>query len=72
MAELKQLFHKDLEVLKPVMRLPPGQVALESYMFVNQKNKANGDYDKTKARLVADGRGQDPKLYLDKCKACMQ
>jgi hypothetical protein len=35
-------------------------------MLVNQKYKANGDYDKTKARLVADGRGQDAKFYPDK------
>ena len=71
-AELKQLFHEDLEALKPVMRLPPGQVALESHMFVNQKYKANGDYDKTKARLVADGRDQDTKLYLDKSSPTLQ
>ena len=49
-----------------MMLLPSGHVALESHMFVNQKYKANGDYDKTKARLVADGRGQDAKLYPDK------
>ena len=51
-TELKQLFHKDLKALKPVLNLPSGHVALESHMFVNQKYKANGDYDKTKARLV--------------------
>ena len=41
-------------------------------MFVNQKCKANGDYDKTKARLVADGRGQDADLYPDKSSPTLQ
>ena len=41
-------------------------------MFVNQKYKANGDYDYTKARLVADGRGQDAKLYPDKSSPTLQ
>ena len=66
------MFHEDLKALKPVMLLPPGQVALKSHMFVNQKYKANGDYDKTKARLVADGRGQDAKLYPDKLSPTLQ
>ena len=72
MGELKQLFHEDLNALKLVMRLLPGQVALKSHMFVNLKYKANGDYNKMKARLVADGRGQDTKLYLEtfQCSRC--
>ena len=41
-------------------------------MFVNLKYKANGDHDKTKARLVADSRGQDAKLYLDKSSPTLQ
>ena len=41
-------------------------------MFVNQKYKANGDYDKMKAWLVADGRGQDAKLYLEKVSPTLQ
>ena len=41
-------------------------------MFVNQKYKANGDYDKTKARLVADGRGQDANLNPDKSSPTLQ
>ena len=62
-AELKQLFHEELNALQPVKVLPPGQVALESHMFVTEKFTAPGEYDKTKARLVADGRGQDASLY---------
>ena len=39
MSELKQLFCEDLNAFKPVMHLPPCQVALESHMFVSQKIK---------------------------------
>jgi hypothetical protein len=39
---------------------------LKSNMFIVQKHHANGDFDKVKARLVADGRDQDPKLYPNK------
>ena len=35
-------------------------------MFVTKKYSATGEYEKTKARLVADGRGQDAKMYPDK------
>jgi hypothetical protein len=35
-------------------------------MFVVQKYLANGEFDKVKARLVADGRDQDASLYPDK------
>lgn len=32
-------------------------------MFLVQKYHANGVFDKVKARLVADGRDEDPELY---------
>ena len=60
-GELKQLLHEELNALKPVKSVPPGAVVLESHMFVTKKYSATGEYEKTKARLVADGRGQDEK-----------
>jgi hypothetical protein len=54
-AELKQLFHEELNALPPVKVLPPGQVALESHMFVTEKFTAIGECNKAKARLVANG-----------------
>ena len=65
-SKLKQLFHKELNALKPVKELPMGVVALGSHMFVTEKRTATGEYDKTKARLVADGSQQDASLYPDK------
>jgi hypothetical protein len=59
-AELKQLFHEELNALKP------GQVALELHMFVTEKFTSAGECNKTKARLVADGPGQDARLYPKK------
>jgi hypothetical protein len=35
-------------------------------MFVVTKYLASGEFDKMKARLIADGRDQDPDLYLNK------
>lgn len=66
-GELKQLF-EELEALKLVKDedIPPDTKVLRSHMFVVEKLKADGSFDKVKARLVADGRGQDPELYPDK------
>ena len=65
-CELKQLSHEELNALKPVKELPMGIVALGSHMFVTEKRTATGEYDKTKARLVADGSQQDASLYPNK------
>jgi hypothetical protein len=35
-------------------------------MFLVEKHLANGEYDKTKGRIVADGRVQDPELFPNK------
>jgi hypothetical protein len=70
--KVKQFFHKELNASMAIKQLPPGQVALESHMFVSRKNKANRDYDITKAMSVADGRGQDAKLYPDKSSSTLQ
>jgi hypothetical protein len=66
-AELKQLF-EELDALQPVkaVEVPKGTNVLRSHMFVVEKLKADGSFDKMKARLVADGRGQDPEMYPDK------
>ena len=65
-CELKQLFHKEFNALLPVKTLSVSEVALGSHMFVTVKHIATGAYDKTKARLVADGSQQDASLYPDK------
>ncbi len=35
-------------------------------MFVVEKFQANGEYDKMKGRIVADGRDQDPEMFPNK------
>jgi hypothetical protein len=39
---------------------------LHSHMFVVEKYLANGEFDKMRARLVADGRHQDAEMYPNK------
>ncbi len=66
-AELHQLF-TELKALMPVMleEVPKGTKVLRSLMFVVETFLVDGTYDKTKARIVADGRDQDSSLYPDK------
>jgi len=66
-TELKMLF-QDLKALRVVKRasIKAGTKILKSHMFVVSKYLASGEFDKMKARLVADGRDQDPELYPDK------
>jgi len=66
-AELKMLF-EDLKALRCVRRaeITAGTKILKSHMFVVEKYLANGEFDKMKARLVADGRDQDAVMYPDK------
>ena len=65
--ELKQLF-EELVALVPVKKeiIPENATILNSHMFVVNKFNANGDFEKVKARLVADGRDQDPAMYPNK------
>ena len=67
-SELKQLF-KDKKALKPVLRANLSNTQkkkiLRSSMFLKTKFDARGVFEKIKARLVADGRGQDKSLYPD-------
>jgi hypothetical protein len=57
-----------LEEIRPVKRasIKAGTKILKSHMFVVTKYLASGEFDKMKARLVADGRDQDPELYPNK------
>jgi hypothetical protein len=66
-AELKMLF-EDLKALRCVRRaeIKAGTKILKSHMFVVEKYLANGNFDKMKARLVADSRDQDATMYPDK------
>ena len=54
--------------LVPVKKeiIPENATILNSHMFVVNKFNANGDFEKVKARLVADGRDQDPAMYPNK------
>jgi hypothetical protein len=66
-AEIKMLF-EDLKALRPVKRasIKGGTKILRSHMFVVEKFLATGEFDKMKARLVADGRDQESSMYPDK------
>jgi len=66
-TELTTLF-KDLKALRAVKRasIKAGTKFLKSHMLVVTKYLALGEFDKMKARLVADGRDQDPELYPNK------
>jgi hypothetical protein len=65
--ELSQLFDK-LKALWIVKRaeIAKGTKVLKSHMFLVRKYLANGAFHKVKARLIADGRDQDPQLYPNK------
>jgi hypothetical protein len=65
--ELSQLF-EELVAIVPVKRqaIPKEATILNSHMFVVNKYNAEGEFEKVKARLVADGRDQDPTLYPNK------
>jgi hypothetical protein len=65
--ELSQLF-EELVAIVPVKRptIPNDATILNSHMFVVNKYDANGEFGKVKAKLVADGRDQDPTLYPNK------
>jgi hypothetical protein len=46
--------------------IPEDATILNSHVFLVNKYNANGEFEKVKARLVADGRDQDPLLYPNK------
>jgi hypothetical protein len=56
----------ELEALKPVKEVPKDAEVLNGILIVVEKFLANGDHDKWKGRLVADGRSQDRALYPNK------
>ena len=66
--EFKQLF-KDKKALIPVKKADLSQTQLKkilrSSMFLKEKYDAKGEFEKMKARLVADGRKQDRAMYPD-------
>jgi hypothetical protein len=65
--ELIQLF-EELEAIVPIKRqdIPKDVTILNSHMFLINKYDADGEFEKVKARLVADGRNQDPAMYPNK------
>jgi hypothetical protein len=61
------LLFSDLQALLPVYKKHiKGMEALNCHMFTVEKFKANGEFDKMKSRLVANGNEQDPEIYYDR------
>ena len=58
----------DKRVFHPIniSDVPPGTKIINSFMFLVDKFKADGTYDKTKARTVGNGAQQDKELYEEK------
>jgi hypothetical protein len=65
--ELAQLI-EELVVIVPIKRMsiPKGVTILKSHMFLVNKYLADGGFDKVKARLIADGRDQNPEMFPNK------
>ncbi len=67
-AELLQML-RTKRALRPVMKasLSRRQMkrVIRSFMFLKTKFNAEGKFDKIKARMVANGKQQDRKLYPD-------
>jgi hypothetical protein len=65
--EVLQLF-QELEALMPVMKsnIPEDAEVLRCFIFLVEKFLANGEFDKIKARLVANGAQQNRELYPNK------
>lgn len=63
-AEILQIF-VELKALMPVMRedIPEDAEILRSFIFLVEKFLANGDFDKVKGRIVANGAQQNRALY---------
>jgi hypothetical protein len=69
MAEIGEieLLFVDLQALQPVYPEEMGEnEALRSHMFSVEKFDAEGEFEKVRSRMVANGNEQDPELYLDK------
>lgn len=67
-GEMKQLVN-DKEVFECVdanqLTVAQRKSVIPGFMFMKEKYKPNGDFDKLKARLVAGGHMQDPLTYGD-------
>mmetsp|Transcript_22436 Transcript_22436/g.32130 ORF Transcript_22436/g.32130 Transcript_22436/m.32130 type:complete len:716 (-) Transcript_22436:89-2236(-) len=64
-GEIMQLYEEQ-EALKPVKEVAKDAEVLRSHMNVVEKYLADGDHDKTKARIVVNGSTQDPAMYPNK------
>ncbi len=65
--EILQIF-KELKAVKPVMKpdIPKDAEILRCFVFLVEKFLANGEFDKIKARLVANGAQQKKDMYPNK------
>jgi hypothetical protein len=65
--EILQIF-KEFKVVDPVMKLdiPKDAEILRCFVFLVEKYLANGEFDKIKARLAANGAQQNRELYPNK------
>jgi hypothetical protein len=65
--ELAQLIEELVSiVLEKRTSIPEGVTILKSHMLLVNKYLADGGIDKVKARLIADGRDQDPEIFPNK------
>lgn len=65
--EILQIF-EELKAVMPVMKseVPEDAEILRCFIFLVEKFFANGEFEKIKARLVANGAQQDRELYPNK------
>ncbi len=65
--EILQIF-KELQAVEPVMKpdIPRDAEILRCFVFLVEKFLANGEFDKIKARLVANGAQQKREMYPNK------
>jgi hypothetical protein len=60
-VELAQMVERN--VFNPIMKTKPGDKLINSLVSIKDKYNANGEFDKSKARLVALGNPVDRTMY---------
>jgi len=70
LGELEQIVVDDPPKLKPVLKCDQSdgdlKRAIMSFLFLKAKEDPDGNFDKLKSRLVANGKQQDATLFPDK------
>jgi hypothetical protein len=63
--ELQQMIDKQVWKVLPRKEIPRSAKIIPCFMFLKEKNNADGSLERIKARLVAGGHVQDSKVYGD-------